>query len=139
MKLLIMYILPVVLITLFTGCLSEPVADEVQVNISESDSLKLTAEKINNFLQANKTTSNEYETVKSANERFAEGVVFSEDGLEAMEPFLRKESKTEKKYFVVLINNPGIVISGDVVVDKKTGQVLNSRFIAKKFNIKTTE
>ncbi len=98
-----------------------------------NDERVLTGEEVANFIKNNSATSNEYMTIDAAHEKFKLGLVVTDDALKTLSPYLKKETSTERQYFILLIENEGISIGGWVIVDKNSNKISKSEFIGEKY------
>lgn len=93
----------------------------------------LTAAEINSFIENNRSTGNEYATIEKAHSTFAKGETVSRSGLEALKPYLQKETDDTLYYKITLIHNEGMTLLGNIEVDQKNNKIRKSRFLAKKY------
>jgi len=96
---------------------------------------KLDGDEIIHFIEENKSTSNEYVTVEAARKKFQNGLIVTDAGLKALVPYLTKETPESWSYHITLIQNKELCVFGDLVVEKNTGQITKSEFIAKKYRL----
>ncbi len=94
---------------------------------------ELDGPEILDFIEKNKTTGNEHITLKLASEKFSKGKVVTASGLKALKPYLNKVTHEHLIYSITLIESKYLLLSGVVIVDKKSSKIIKSEFIAGKY------